>query len=163
MNIKTLTTSSLLLALGLLLHTITPPLLGGVKPDFLLASMFLAIALSPKASHTLAIGLAAGILAAMTTGFPGGQIPSILDKLVSAYFVYGLFTLYKTSNNLIFSLITFLGTLISGLVFLLSAFVLVGLPVSFGSLVLVVVLPTACANAIVNLLLHKSLHVMVKI
>lgn len=87
MKTRELVLAGILLALGLTLHTVTPSLFGSVKPDFLLATLFIAILYQPKLSNVLVIGIVTGIMAALTTGFPGGQIPSILDKVFTALFV----------------------------------------------------------------------------
>lgn len=157
MKTKDLVLASLLLALGLALHSATPAILGGVKPDFLLATLFIAILSQPRLANTAVIALAAGLLAAMTTGFPGGQIPNILDKLVTAAFVLGVVTLLKDRLNVLsVAVLGFAATFVSGFVFLGSALVLVGLPAPFSALVMAVVLPTALANTVVSALLYKA-------
>ena len=83
MKTKDLALAAILLAIGLVLHSLVPPIFGGVKPDFLLATMVIAILSQPRLRNTLIIGAAAGLLAALTTGFPGGQIPNIIDKMAS--------------------------------------------------------------------------------
>ena len=118
MKTKDLVLASLLLALGLALHSATPAILGGVKPDFLLATLFIAILSQPRLANTAVIALAAGLLAAMTTGFPGGQIPNILDKLVTAAFVLGVVTLLKDRLNVLsVAVLGFAATFVSGFVF----------------------------------------------
>ena len=84
MKTRELVLAGILLALGLTLHAVTPALLGNVKPDFLLATMFIAILFQPYLKNTIVIGFVAGVMAAMTTGFPGGQVPSVFDKIISA-------------------------------------------------------------------------------
>lgn len=162
MKTKEIVLAALLLASGLVLHAITPPIFGGVKPDFLLATMFIAIVSQPKLSNTLLIGMVAGILAAMTTGFPGGQIPNIIDKLVSALFVLMVLKLlpFKT-NDVVVGVLSFVATIVSGIVFLSSALFIVGLPAPLSALFVAVVLPTAIANTVVSVVLfrvYKILH-----
>lgn len=162
MKTKDLVLASLLLALGLVLHSITPAILGGVKPDFLLAMMFIAIITQPKTSNVMLIAVVSGILAAITTGFPGGQIPNIVDKLVTALFFYIILLVLKSNLNLVsVSILSFCATIVSGLVFLGSAQLMVGLPAPFLALVSVVVLPTALANAVVCTVLYKTM-IMIK-
>ena len=156
MKTKDLVLAALLLALGLVLHGVTPPIFGGVKPDFLLATMFIAIISQPKLPNTILIGFVAGILAAMTTGFPGGQIPNIIDKLVAALFT--LMTLKVLSYNLStfkVSALAFVGTIVSGTAFLGSALMIVGLPAPFTALFVAVVLPAAIANIVVTFVFYK--------
>lgn len=158
MKTKDIVLASLLLAMGLVLHSITPAILGSVKPDFLLATMFIAVLTQPKLKNTILIGTVAGIMAAMTTSFPGGQIPSIFDKLISALFVYALYVYVfgNKINSIKMSLISFTGTFVSGFVFLGSAAVMVGLPAPFMALVIAVVLPTSFANVVICLILQKA-------
>ena len=70
---------ALLLAIGTLLHLITPGYGGGMKPDLLLSMLFIVILLKPKLQPTIVAGILAGLLAALTTTFPGGQLPNIID------------------------------------------------------------------------------------
>ena len=156
MKTNELVLAALLLALGLVLHTVTPPILAGVKPDFLLATMFIAILSQPKVQNTVLIGLVAGILAAMTTGFPGGQIPNIIDKFITAFFVLGLIHILKNKlSTFTLFIIGFIATLVSGTIFLTSALILVGLPAPLSALFIAVVLPAAVANSITSALFYK--------
>lgn len=154
MKTKNLTIASILLALGTMMHFIIPGILG-MKPDFLLLMMFIAILFNMDFKSVIAIGSAAGILAAITTNFPGGQIPSILDKVISAIFVYTFAKAYLKNNNMnnLFTFILgFTGTIVSGIIFIYVASVLVGLPAGLNvkELVLAVVLPTSVATGVLN-------------
>lgn len=164
---KHLALSGILVAVGFILHGIVPPIFGGVKPDFLLACVFVAIAATRNFKNMLATCLVGGIVAALTTGFPGGQIPNILDKIAAGVFVYFALSMIKDTMSLgtkttIFAIITFLGTIVSGIVFLGSALAIVVLPAPFTSLFLVVVLPTAIANVFVGLIMYVILQKMQK-
>jgi hypothetical protein len=164
MNLKKVILSSLLLAIGLVLHQLVPPILFGMKPDFLLSMMFIAIALSDDYKLTLLIGLAAGVLTAATTGFPGGQIPNIIDKLITCNVVYLLFRLGKDKINhqAKMFIISLIGTVISGTVFLGSALVLVGLPGPFLALMLGVVLPATVFNIFASMILYNASYLAMK-
>ncbi|SKA79308.1 Tryptophan transporter TrpP [Clostridium sp. USBA 49] len=164
MNLRKLTISSLLLAIGLILHQIVPPILFGMKPDFLLSMMFIAIALCDDYKTTLVIGLAAGILTALTTGFPMGQIPNIIDKIVTSNLIYFLFKFLdkKVNHQVEMAIISIVGTLISGTVFLGSALILFGLPGPFFSLMLGVVLPATIFNLVAVSILYNSAQVALK-
>ena len=163
MKTRELVLAGILLALGLTLHAVTPALLGNVKPDFLLATMFIAILFQPYLKNTIMIGFVAGVMAAMTTGFPGGQLPSVFDKIISALFVLALIKLFSVQMNLIkVSILGFLGTIVSGIVFLGSALLMVGLPAPFTALFMVVVLPTALANTALTLVLYKTAQLVMK-
>ena len=88
MNIREMAQISLLLAIGFILHALTPGYGAGMKPDLLLAMLFIIILLKRDFKAALLAGTVAGIIAALTTTFPGGQIPNIIDKVVSSIFVY---------------------------------------------------------------------------
>jgi len=163
MKTRELVLAGILLALGLTLHTVTPSLFGSVKPDFLLATLFIAILYQPKLNNVLIIGIVAGIMAALTTGFPGGQIPSILDKVFTALFVLIYIKGMKFSlNSIKVALLGFVGTILSGIIFLGSASLMVGLPVSFSSLFILIVVPTALANTVLTVILYQTAQLIMK-
>jgi len=163
MKTRELVLAGILLALGLTLHTVTPSLFGSVKPDFLLATLFIAILYQPKLNNVLIIGIVAGIMAALTTGFPGGQIPSILDKVFTALFVLIYIKGMKFSlNSIKVALLGFVGTILSGIIFLGSASLMVGLPVSFSSLFILIVVPTALANTGLTVILYQTAQLIMK-
>ena len=85
MDSKKLAVSSIFLSVGLLLHYVTPALVMGVKPDFLLVMMFLAILFMDNVKEAFVLSLFAGAIAAFTTSFPMGQLPNIIDKYHLVY------------------------------------------------------------------------------
>lgn len=157
---KALVLSGLLIGIGFVLHAVTPPLFFGIKPDFLLACMFIAVIANCDLKNTLVTGIVAGIVAALTTSFPGGQIPSVIDKVASALFVLALYQgLPKmngmTADTVRFGLISCIGTILSGVVFLGSALAIAGLPAPFMVLVTGIVLPTAAANTVLGVMMYQ--------
>ena len=77
---KKLVLNSLLLALGLLLHQLTPALGLPIQPDMALAMLFTIMILNrDDYKSCLVAGIVTGVFTAMTTKFPGGQIPNILE------------------------------------------------------------------------------------
>ncbi|MDA6131319.1 hypothetical protein OSK38_28630, partial [Escherichia coli] len=84
----------------------------------------------------------------LTTTFPGGLIPNIIDKPVTAFTFFVLFlSLKKFRKNIISAaVLTAAGTIVSGIVFLTSAYLIVGLPGPFTALFAAVVLPAAAVN-----------------
>ncbi|MCM0648228.1 tryptophan transporter [Clostridium swellfunianum] len=164
MNLKKLIMSSLLLAIGMVLHQIVPPFLFGMKPDFLLSMMFIAITLSEDYKLTLLIGIAAGVLTAATTTFPGGQMPNIIDKLITCNVVYFILKVVKDkfNNQIKMFIISIIGTLISGTVFLGSAFVIAGLPAPFLALMLAVVIPATLFNLGACIVLYNAASLAMK-
>lgn len=159
MKTKTITQSAILLAIGTILHLI-PGFFGMVKPDFMLVCVFTIIILNKDFKTALAVGVAGGILAGITTSVPGGFLPNVIDKIVSSLFVYfAVIFLEKSKIENIFSIgsLYFLGTAISGLVFLILMNMAGALPEGFGIKLMFVslVLPTAGINIIVGLFFDK--------
>ncbi len=163
MKTKNMTISAILLAIGLLLHYIIPgiPFLGGMKMDFLLAMMFIAIFMQEDIKSVIAISLVAGILSALTTTFPGGQPANIVDKLVTGPFVYLMYTNLKSIKigkvEITKLIICFISTIVSGSVFLGVALSINQLPLSFISLFIGVVIPASIVNTIGIVFLDKVL------
>ncbi len=158
MKTKNMIITALLLAIGMVLHFITPPVYGGIKPDFLLSCMFIAILIQDDFSNALAAGLTAGIMSAMTTSFPGGQIPNLVEKLITAVFVFILVKkIYKNHiNTMKLILLAGVGTFVSGVLFLSFAYILVGLPAPFYALLVVGVLPAIISNIVASLAIYRA-------
>jgi len=147
--------TSLLLAIGLILHQITPGIILGMKPDLQLVFMILAIILTKDFKLTLITGIVAGILCALTTTFPGGQLPNIIDKTITCICIYFIYKNFNSNSPIKLASIYFLGTLISGSIFLSSALIIFGLPAPFSILFVSIVLPTAAFNCFIGFSLHK--------
>lgn len=164
MNLKKLILNSIFLAIGFILHQITPPIFLGVKPDFLLTMLFIAIVLSDDYKMTLILGITAGLLTAATTGFPGGQIPNFVDKVITAHFIYLLNKILGTKINdrLKILIINISGTIVSGIIFLITANILVGLPAEFSILVTAVVIPATLINTVVGFILYKVVKISLR-
>lgn len=171
---KKIVMNALLLAIGALLHQITPTLGFPMQPDFALAMLFIIVIIN-KDDYKMCLGAAivTGIFTAMTTKFPGGQIPNIVDKIITVNCVYLIvYFLCKiryihnlqeeVKNYVIVGFILPTGTLISGMVFLLSAQIIVGLPAEFTSLLIIVVLPAIIINFIAGLFLYKIVNLSLK-
>lgn len=158
MNTKKLTLASILLAIGLVLHQVIPGTLGAMKPDALLSMMLLAILICDDYKSALAISVVAGILTALTTTFPSGQIPNMIDKLVTGHVA---FLLVKATKNIHHEakmiILAILVTLVSGTVFLYSAMVTVGLPTgtSFTALFISTVLPATVVYTILAMIVYN--------
>ena len=164
MKTKTLVSMSLLIGIGAALHFIIPGFFLGMKPDMMLLMMFLAIVLFPGKRNVLTVALAAGAISALTTTFPGGQIPNIIDKLVTAFLFYLLFIgIRRFSTSVIsVSILTALGTIISGAVFLGSAYYIVSLPGPFVALFGAVVLPAVLLNTVAIIIIYPIVNGIVK-
>ena len=151
---KQLVTNSLLLAVGFLLHYVTPAIGLPMQIDFSLITMILVINLNKNnLGSCIASGVVTGIFSGLTTKFPLGLIPNIIDKIITTIVIYLLLKLLdKTTLSIKIKAIVVnsVGTLVSGIVFLASALLLVGLPAPFSLLFITVVIPAIVANTIVG-------------
>ena len=156
---KQLVTNSLLLAVGFLLHYVTPAIGLPMQIDFSLITMILVINLNRNNFSTcIAGGIATGIFSGITTKFPMGMIPNILDKIMTTIFVYLLIRLLdKTTlhSKIKAIIVNAVGTLVSGVVFLASALLLVGLPAPFSVLFVTIVIPATVVNTIVGSIVNS--------
>lgn len=144
MKTRKLTSISILLGVGLILHFITPGFLGNMKPDFLLVMFFISIGLCSSISEVLGVSIACGILSALTTTIPGGEIANIVDKLGTGIILYYLLKRFKKYPYIAI----FVGTLLSGSIFLYALQIMRLLPLSFISMFITLVLPTAFINSL---------------
>jgi hypothetical protein len=172
-NTKTLVMNALLLGVGAMLHQITPALGLPMQPDFALAMLFIIIILNDgNYKTTLISGIVTGIFTAMTTKFPGGQLPNLIDKIVTAHIIFLLILLINKilkemddrKKRLIQCFIILpIGTFVSGSLFLGSALMIVGLPAPFIALFTTVVLPAVVINLAVGVTLYKIVEKSLKI
>jgi len=149
---RDLAMAGLMLAAGLVLHFVCPAIVAGMRPDFSLIMLILFVLLRRERKITIAAGIATGIITAMTTTFPGGQIANVIDKVLTTFLLLGFSMLPEGYFNTIVTSIV--GTIFSGTVFLTSAFLIVGLPTTFKALFISVVLPAAALNTIAIVLLY---------
>lgn len=172
-NTQKMVINALLLAIGAILHQVTPALGLPMQPDFALSMLFVIMIINNNDYKTNIIAaIITGIFTALTTKFPGGQLPNIIDKLVTVNIMYlVLLFLNKTLdliklNNLkenLLVLITFpLGTLISGSTFLLSAKYISGLPADFSILFITVVIPALLINTIGGFIIYQTITLSLK-
>lgn len=164
MKLRKMILNSLLLAIGLVLHYITPPIVFGMKPDFLLAVMFICIAMCDDYKSAAVVGVISGVLTALTTTFPGGQIPNFIDKIVTSNAVYFAFKIMKNKvpGQIEMAVISASGTLISGCVFIEAAKIMAGLSGSFKILLFSIVLPACVINMIACIVLYNTAKIALK-
>lgn len=158
MNTKVLVSLSLLVGIGAALHSVMPGIFFGMKPDLMLTMMFLGILLFPEKKNVVLLGIVTGIISGITTTFPMGMVPNMIDKPITAFLFFGMFLLaskFKV-NAVTASALTALGTIISGAVFLTSALLLAGLPggAGFAGLFAAVVLPAAVVNTVTMFIIY---------
>ncbi|WP_299091399.1 tryptophan transporter [uncultured Metabacillus sp.] len=150
MNTRVLVILSLFAAIGAVLHMVIPPFYQGMKPDMMLIMMFIGILLFPSLKNVTLLGIVTGILSALTTQFPGGQLPNLIDKFITAFVFFGLLLAVKKIAQKVATatVLTVIGTIVSGTIFLSSALVIAGLPegTAFTALFLTVVLPATLFN-----------------
>ncbi|MDF2699679.1 MAG: Substrate-specific component TrpP of tryptophan transporter, partial [Haloplasmataceae bacterium] len=129
--LRNMNITALLLSIGLVFHAVVPPFFFGVKPDFILSFMFIAFLLNAKYTNAFLIGVAGGILSGLTTSLPGGFFPNVIDKIITMNVVFVLYTVLNSifkniikarfdQNFIIAPILSLIGTIISGTVFLLS-------------------------------------------
>ena len=156
---KQLVTNSLLLAVGFLLHYVTPAIGLPMQIDFSLITLVLVITLNKTSFSTcLASGVATGIFSGITSKFPLGFIPNTIDKIITTIFVYLLIRLLdKTAlhSKIKTIVVNAVGTLVSGIVFLVSALLLTGLPAPFSLLFVTVVIPAIVVNTVIGFLISN--------
>ena len=156
---KQLVINSLLLAVGFILHYVTPTLGIPMQIDFSLITMILVINLNKNnLGSCIASGVVTGIFSGITSKFPFGLVPNILDKITTAIVVYLLLKLLdKTTLSIKIKaiIVNAVGTLVSGTVFLVSALLLTGLPAPFFVLFATVVIPAIAINTIAGFLVSN--------
>ena len=157
-NTKQLVTNALLLAMGFLLHYVTPAI-GSMQIDFSLITLILVINLSKNHFSTcIASGIVTGIFSGITTKFPLGFVPNLIDKIVTTVFIYLLIKLLdktELSSKIKSIAVNAVGTLVSGVVFLTSALLLTGLPAPFSLLFATVVIPAIVVNTVLGFLVSN--------
>lgn len=175
MNTKKLVLNAVLLGIGLVLHQIEPAIFG-VKPDMTLIMLFTIMIINKDDYKTCLIcGIIAGIFSGMTTSFPGGQLPNIMDKFITTNISFIIMMLMykapfmkkiadKTQDFIVSNVLMSLGTAISGFVFLTCAQILVGLPgdMNLSMLFMSVVIPAIIINLVVGSMVFKVIHVTMK-
>lgn len=156
MNTKNLVVLSLLVGMGAVLHAVVPGFFLGMKPDMMLTMMFLGIILFPDKKSVLLVSAVTGLISGLTTTFPGGLVPNIIDKPVTAFVFFGILLAVRKFPTTLYSAaaLTAVGTLVSGVVFLASAYYIVGLPGPFTALFAAVVLPAAAFNTVFMAILY---------
>ena len=158
MKTKQLVINALLLAVGFILHYVTPAI-GSIQIDFSLITLFLIITLNKNSFGTcLASGIATGIFSGVTSKFQMGLILNIVDKILTTIAVYLLLKLLdKTTlhSKVKAIVVNSVGTLVSGLVFLASALLITGLPAPFSVLFATVVVPAIAVNTVIGFIVNS--------
>lgn len=163
-QVQKLVLVALFLAIGTILDVVVPSF--PMKPDLLLSMMFLTIFLFCDRRNFIIIGLAAGLLSGLTSTMPGGFLPNIIDKLITATVIFAIYSLIKAVVPKFASaiILTALGTVLSGTVFLSALTFIASLPpgLSFTGLFLAVVLPAAVINAVLMIIIYPVVEKVMK-
>jgi len=164
MNLKKNILTALLLAIGFILHQLVPGAVGSMKFDLMLSMIFVSIFINSEFKNVVLTALLGGIITALTTTFPGGQIPNVIDKVVTCMVVFAMVKLAErvNLNQVAVGIIAFVGTIVSGSVFLYSALIIVGLPAPFGALFIGIVIPTAVTNIFVTVAVFSAVKMALK-
>ncbi len=164
MNTKNLVLMSLLLAVGAVLYIIIPGFNGGMKPDFMLTMMFIGILLFPDVKSVFLLGITTGVISGLFSTFPGGFVPNVIDKSITAFVFFGLVLLLnKYANKLsVAVLLTCVGTVVSGTIFLSTAIFVFGAGMVFKELFVLVVLPAIVINAIAFFVIYPIIGKIIK-
>ena len=166
MNTKNLVLMALLVGVGTALYVVTPGMVNGMKPDFMLTMMFIGILLFPTVKETFLLSLSTGVLSGLFTTFPAGLVPNIIDKAVTGFvFLAAVIILKKVVSNIALSAVLVgLGTVLSGSIFLSVALFVFGANVgqTFAMLFVGVVLPAVAFNVVAFMIIYPIVTKLVK-
>lgn len=150
--------TALLLAVGTILHFITPSF-GGITPNWTIAMYCLAINLTrPTISQAAGIGLVAGAINIPTSksAFPYGNLASeLVGAVTCALLVQTAATFTIGKCNLRPALTAFLSTLTSGFTFITILKLVMALPMH---VYLYAMLPVVIVVAVVNTVVTQILY-----
>ena len=164
MNTKRMVTNAILIAIGAILHQITPGI--DMQPDLSLAMLFIIMVYNRDYKTSLICGIAVGIFAAITSKTPNGQLPNIIDKFITCNVMFLVLSVLRDRVSKTVQILTVLplGTLLSGTTFLTVLMVLNGFPMeTFKTLFVTVVLTTAALNVVIGFILFKIVGKTIKI
>lgn len=164
-DIKRMTTNGILIAIGAILHQITPPIpLFGIpmQPDLSLVMLFTIMIYNREYKTDLVCGIAVGIFAALTTkmGAPG-QIANVVDKFITTNIMFFVITGLRDRMNVnkLIAVILPIGTAISGTLFVSVAVLVGGIKAgAFMGMIATVVLPAAVINTVLGFVLFKIIE-----
>ncbi|MEG0258781.1 MAG: tryptophan transporter [Lysinibacillus sp.] len=166
MNTKNLVLMALLVGVGAALYVVSPGLVNGMKPDFMLTMMFIGILLFPTVKETFLLSLSTGVLSGLFTTFPGGFVPNIIDKAITGFvFLVAVIVLQNVVQHLaVAAVLTGLGTILSGTVFLTVALSVMNANVglTFTALFAGVVLPAVVFNIVALVIIYPIVTKLVK-
>lgn len=160
MNTKKMTVNAILIAIGVILHIAAPSIGLPAQPDFAVAMLFIIMLLNSDYKTTIISGIIIGIFTAVTTKTPGGQLPNIIDKLITCNVMYLVLLPLrnKVNNNIQAIVLLLLGTMLSGFAFLSTLAIIYGIEGTITAAIVAIVIPTAAINTVVGLLMYKIIE-----
>jgi hypothetical protein len=164
MNTKKMIINAILISIGVILHVAAPTVGLPAQPDFAVAMLFIIMLLNKDYKTTLISGIIIGIFTAMTTKTPGGQLPNMIDKLITCNIMYLVLLPLreKVNKNIQAIVLLLLGTMISGLTFLISLATIYGIEGSIIAPIVAIVIPTALINLVVGIIIFKVVERAIK-
>lgn len=165
MNTKKMVLNAILIAIGVILHVVSPSFGLPAQPDLALAMLFIIMLINKDYKTTLFAGIIIGIFTALTTKSAGGQLPNIVDKIITCNIMYFLMLPLrdKVSKNIEGIVLFIFGTLLSGTVFLTSLAIISGVNQAILPTLFAIVIPTAIVNAIVGMIIYKIVEQAIRI
>mgnify|MGYP003586218356 CR=1 FL=1 len=159
--------TSLLLAIGVILHTISPNI-GGVTPNWTIAMYTISINLTnPTLPQCLGIGFVAGAVnvPSSKSAFPYGNIASEIVGALTCALMVKLFIQVKLGNSKIKPAVcAFVSTMGSGLTFTFILKMVLGLTMQMYLYMMVpVVVTVAFANTVITQLLYFPAEKLFKV
>jgi len=127
--------------------------------------MFIIILINKDYKTALFSGIIVGIFTALTTKTVGGQVPNIIDKLITANVAYLLLLPLRdrVNKNIQAAILLIVGTFVSGIVFLTSMMFFAGMSMeAIPAGLLAVVLPTACVNVVIGIIIFNIVNQAIK-
>lgn len=164
MNTKKMIINAILIAIGVILHVASPSIGLPAQPDFALAMLFIIMLLNKDYKTAIFSGIIIGLFTALTTKTPGGQLPNIIDKLVTCNVMYFLLLPLREKINKYAQAVILLlfGTFLSGITFLTSLALVYGIEGSIFAPILAIVIPTAILNVAIGLIVYKVVEQTIK-
>lgn len=166
MNTKNLVLMALLVGVGAALYVITPGMVQGMKPDFMLTMMFIGILLFPTFKETFLLAIATGVLSGLFTTFPAGFIPNVIDKAITGFVFLTIVLIIKklATKTAVAAVLVGFGTILSGSIFLSVALFVFGADVgaTFIALFIGVVLPAVAFNVIAFIIIYPIITNLLK-
>lgn len=164
MKTKKMTINAILIAIGVILHVVTPSIGLPAQPDFALAMLFIIMLLNKDYKTTLFSGIIIGIFTALTTKTVGGQLPNIIDKLVTCNVMFLILAPLRerVGKNFQAVILLLFGTALSGITFLTSLAIISGIEGTILLPIVAIVIPTSIINLVIGVIIYNVVERVIK-